>query len=276
MLNSKRRRLEDSPETASSTSNPRYISDPTTSHGVSGSKYQETHQLFGSKIHQLQTSKLIMDKFVSRLDALASSIQVVAFHVNPFSLFWQTNLQPFYLLAKAMEKKCNLNCCCYPHGVQLSPYDYPLDCLQTAIQDKDGPSHLLICKAILGKLEVVTPGSGLFQLSSEDLDSGVDNLLSPRKYIIWSRHLNTHFFPIVIVSFRASPYSEMVENCPTLSTKVDLRIFIDEMVTRLSNILLPRAMEPDNSTLQRLSRREDHCACIFKASKRSSKKQCVY
>ncbi|KAK4706938.1 hypothetical protein R3W88_033499 [Solanum pinnatisectum] len=264
MLNSKRRRLEDSPETASSTSNPRYISDPTTSHGVSGSKYQEIHQLFGSQIHQLQTSKLTMDKFVSRLDALASSIQVVAFHANPFSLFRQTNLQPFYLLAKAMEKKMQSEF--YPHGVQLSPYDYPLDCLQTAIQDKDGLSHLLICKAILGKLEVVTPGSGQFQPSSEDLDSGVDNLLSPRKYIVWSRHLNTHFFPIVIVSFRASPYSEMV----------DLRIFIDEMVTRLSNILLPRAMEPDNSTLQRLSRREDHCACIFKASERSSKKQCVY
>ncbi|KAG5610529.1 hypothetical protein H5410_021810 [Solanum commersonii] len=33
----------------------------------------------------------------------------------------------------------------YPHGVQLSPYDYPLDGLQTAIQDKDGLSHLLIC-----------------------------------------------------------------------------------------------------------------------------------
>ncbi|XP_060168971.1 probable inactive poly [ADP-ribose] polymerase SRO3 [Lycium barbarum] len=277
-LNLKRRRLQDPAESAGSSTNPHSKSEvrsPTTLDrmvGVSGSKNQERDQLFGNdlvQIHQGHMShKFIKDKFISGLGALASSIQVVAIHMTARSCFVsQTKLQSFNLVAKAMEKKCNGNAnvkvgwygsskeeiidiisngfvqSSYRHGVQFSATDYALDCLQTAIQDKDGLRHLLICSVVLGKVEVVTPGSGQFQPSSEDLDSGVDNLLSPRKYIVWSCHLNTHIFPEFIVSFRVSPHSNRVEKYPTISKNVNLRISFDAVFTRLSRIVPPHAIK---------------------------------
>ncbi|KAG5628089.1 hypothetical protein H5410_013307 [Solanum commersonii] len=240
-LNSKRQRLEDPAEIASSSTNPcnkNEVQSPTTPDpmvGVSGSKNQERDQLFGNDLKQVRLDdvklKPTIAKFVSGLGALASSIQVEAIHVKRSSFVYETKLQSFNLLANAMTKKCNDNAVLkigwygaskeeiidiitngfipssYRHGVQFSAYDYPLDCLQTAIQDKDGLRHILICQVIVGKIEVVTPGSGQFQPSSEDLDSGVDNLLSPRKYTVWSCHLNTQILPLGIISFRVSPRS---------------------------------------------------------------------
>ncbi|KAE9453855.1 hypothetical protein C3L33_14194, partial [Rhododendron williamsianum] len=48
--------------------------------------------------------------------------------------------------------------------------------LLTAIEDDYGLRHLLLCNVILGKMEVVRPGSKQFKPSSDEFDSGVDNL----------------------------------------------------------------------------------------------------
>lgn len=69
--------------------------------------------------------------------------------------------------------------------------------------DKDGLRHLLLCRLILGKSEVVHPGSDQCRPSSEEFDSGMDNLSSPKKYILWSTHMNTHILPEFVISFRA-------------------------------------------------------------------------
>lgn len=69
--------------------------------------------------------------------------------------------------------------------------------------DRDGLRHLLLCRVILGKPELVHPGSEQFHPISEDFDSGVDSLSSPKKYIVWSTHMNTHVLPEYVVSFRA-------------------------------------------------------------------------
>lgn len=71
--------------------------------------------------------------------------------------------------------------------------------------DKDGLRHLLLTRVIMGKSEVVPIGSEQCQPSSEEFDSGVDNLQTPNKYIVWSTHMNTHTLPEYIVSFRAPP-----------------------------------------------------------------------
>ena len=57
----------------------------------------------------------------------------------------------------------------------------------------------------MGKSEVVPIGSEQCQPSSEEFDSGMDNLQTPTKYIVWSTHINTHTLPEYIVSFRAPP-----------------------------------------------------------------------
>ncbi|GKD57317.1 probable inactive poly [ADP-ribose] polymerase SRO5, partial [Tanacetum coccineum] len=59
--------------------------------------------------------------------------------------------------------------------------------VESAIVDGDGVKHILLCRVLLGKTEVVNRFSTQCHPSSEEFDSGVDNAVSPKKYIIWSR-----------------------------------------------------------------------------------------
>ena len=70
--------------------------------------------------------------------------------------------------------------------------------------DEIGLRHLLLCRVILGKQEVVTD-SNQFHPSSLEFDSGVDDLSAPRKHIVWSAYMNSHILPCYIISFEA-PY----------------------------------------------------------------------
>lgn len=72
----------------------------------------------------------------------------------------------------------------------------------SSVADENGLRHLLLCRVILGNQEEVLPGSKQLLPSSEEFDSGVDNCLAPKKYIIWSTHMNTHVLPEFIISFR--------------------------------------------------------------------------
>lgn len=74
--------------------------------------------------------------------------------------------------------------------------------MESAAADENGVRHLLLCRVILGKMEVVPPGSEQWHPSSEEFDSGVDDSVSPRKYIMWSTNMNTHILPQYVVSFR--------------------------------------------------------------------------
>uniref|UniRef100_A0A3Q7EIG2 Uncharacterized protein n=1 Tax=Solanum lycopersicum TaxID=4081 RepID=A0A3Q7EIG2_SOLLC len=117
-LNSKRRRLEDPAELASSSRNPcnkKEVQSPTTPDpvvGLSGSKSQGD-QLFGNVLKQVHPDnvklKPTIAKFISGLGAPASSIQVEAIHVKRSSFVYETKLQSFNLLSEAMTKKCNDN-----------------------------------------------------------------------------------------------------------------------------------------------------------------------
>ncbi|GFP92347.1 probable inactive poly [ADP-ribose] polymerase sro5 [Phtheirospermum japonicum] len=92
----------------------------------------------------------------------------------------------------------------YPrnHGVYLSAKAHPVESLQSSPSDEDGVRHMLICRAILGRMEVVNPFSGQKNPSSDSFHSGVDDLMYPKKYIIWAANMNTHILPEFLVSFR--------------------------------------------------------------------------
>lgn len=76
--------------------------------------------------------------------------------------------------------------------------------MKNAVADKNGVRYLMLCRIILGKAELVQPGSKQCHPSSDEFDSGVDDLSSPKKYVVWSTHLNTHILPEFIVSFRTT------------------------------------------------------------------------
>ncbi|WVZ12261.1 hypothetical protein V8G54_016791 [Vigna mungo] len=89
------------------------------------------------------------------------------------------------------------------NGLRLSPLDCPLQrhAVKSSGVDSDGVRYLLLCSVIMGKTEVVPRGSNQRRPSSEEYDSGVDDLSAPKEYVIWSNRINTHVLPEYVLSF---------------------------------------------------------------------------
>jgi len=89
-------------------------------------------------------------------------------------------------------------------GVHLTP----ANCAQSSARycdiDENGVRHMVLCRVIMGKMELVNRGSKQSHPSCEDFDSGVDDLQNPSLYIIWNMNMNTHIYPEYVVSFKVS------------------------------------------------------------------------
>lgn len=70
--------------------------------------------------------------------------------------------------------------------------------------DENGVRFVILCRVIMGNVEVVLPGSKQAHPSCENYDSGVDDLNDPRRYIVWGTRKNTHVCPQYVVSFKIS------------------------------------------------------------------------
>ncbi|XP_068638709.1 probable inactive poly [ADP-ribose] polymerase SRO5 isoform X5 [Aristolochia californica] len=100
-------------------------------------------------------------------------------------------------------------------GVYLSPASSSQDGIISSVVDESGLRHVLLCRVILGDVEEVGCGSKQFHPSSEEFDSGVDNLSTPKRYIIWSTHMNTHILPEFVISFRGLQCLKQTVKKPT-------------------------------------------------------------
>ncbi|KAK9072871.1 hypothetical protein SSX86_009306 [Deinandra increscens subsp. villosa] len=70
--------------------------------------------------------------------------------------------------------------------------------------DENGIKHVVLCRVILGNVEVIQAGSKQFYPSDQCFDSGADDLQNPNNYVIWNTNMNTHIFPECVVSFKMS------------------------------------------------------------------------
>ncbi|KAJ7943871.1 Poly [ADP-ribose] polymerase [Quillaja saponaria] len=90
----------------------------------------------------------------------------------------------------------------YGVGVHLAA----ADCANTSASycdvDENGVRYMVFCRVILGNMELLHRGTRQSLPSSNDYDSGVDDLQSPRIYIIWNMNMNTHICPEFVVSFK--------------------------------------------------------------------------
>lgn len=178
---------------------------------------------------------VIKRRFESSFALLGVQATVAGVYRNSFGgVMGQAKLNSFRLYAQAVENKCGgdanmkyawygaskdeivkivshgfdhcglaRNNGLYGGGVYLSPDNSPLESACNSGVDGDGLRHLLLCRVTLGKTELVPIGSDQCHPSSEEYDCGVDNLSTPRKYIVWSTSMNTHILPEFVVSFRA-------------------------------------------------------------------------
>ncbi|XP_059658559.1 probable inactive poly [ADP-ribose] polymerase SRO2 [Cornus florida] len=87
-------------------------------------------------------------------------------------------------------------------GVCLSPMEYSVDSALSAVPDENGVRHVLLCMVILGDTELVQPGSVQSRPSSDEFESGVDDISNPRRYIIWAPNINSHICPKFVISFK--------------------------------------------------------------------------
>ncbi|XP_050220519.1 inactive poly [ADP-ribose] polymerase RCD1-like isoform X2 [Mercurialis annua] len=92
----------------------------------------------------------------------------------------------------------------YGIGVHL----YAANCCDASAKfcdvDENGIRYMVLSRVIMGQMELVQPGSLQSHPSSENFDSGVDDLQNPRQFIVWNMNMNTHIYPEFVVSFKVS------------------------------------------------------------------------
>uniref|UniRef100_A0A5B6ZDF7 Putative inactive poly(ADP-ribose) polymerase RCD1-like n=1 Tax=Davidia involucrata TaxID=16924 RepID=A0A5B6ZDF7_DAVIN len=96
----------------------------------------------------------------------------------------------------------------YGIGVHLAPVNRTHTSASYCDDDDNGVRHMVFCRVIMGNVELVHPGSKQFHPSSENFDSGVDDLQNPGHYIVWNMNMNSHIYPEYVVSFKVSSDAE--------------------------------------------------------------------
>nr|XP_027080744.1 inactive poly [ADP-ribose] polymerase RCD1-like isoform X1 [Coffea arabica]XP_027080745.1 inactive poly [ADP-ribose] polymerase RCD1-like isoform X1 [Coffea arabica]XP_027080746.1 inactive poly [ADP-ribose] polymerase RCD1-like isoform X1 [Coffea arabica] len=99
----------------------------------------------------------------------------------------------------------------YGIGVHLSSVNCAYSSVSNCDVDENGERYVVLCRVILGSIELLQPGSQQCHPSSEKFDTGVDNLESPSQYIVWNMNVNTHIYPEYVVSFRMPTDTEGAE-----------------------------------------------------------------
>ncbi|KAH0694230.1 hypothetical protein KY285_021327 [Solanum tuberosum] len=98
-------------------------------------------------------------------------------------------------------------------GIYLSPLQSPQISEMMSDVDENGEKHMILCRVILGNLEKVELGSKQLFRSSVDFDTGVDDLINPKLYVMWYHNMNTHILPQCIVSYKLDRHMPGQQNC---------------------------------------------------------------
>nr|GEX79635.1 inactive poly [ADP-ribose] polymerase RCD1-like isoform X1 [Tanacetum cinerariifolium] len=108
----------------------------------------------------------------------------------------------------------------YGYGVHLTAVDSAQISATISDGDEKGIRCLVLCRVILGNVELILPGSKQFYPSDQCFDCGVDNLHNPKQYVVWNMNTITHIYPVYAVSFMMSPSAE--GNLISVESRVDL------------------------------------------------------
>ncbi|KAK9683982.1 hypothetical protein RND81_10G179000 [Saponaria officinalis] len=90
----------------------------------------------------------------------------------------------------------------YGIGVHLAPANCAYTSANYCDVDENGVRYMVLCRVILGNMEMVHAGSKQFHPSSDNFDSGVDDPKNPLHYVVWSMNINSHIYPEYVVSFK--------------------------------------------------------------------------
>ena len=68
--------------------------------------------------------------------------------------------------------------------------------------DENGIIYMMLCRVVMGNVEIVHHGSKQHQPSNEYFDSGVDDLKNPQHYIVWDMNLDSHIYSEFVVTIK--------------------------------------------------------------------------
>ncbi|XP_077210802.1 putative inactive poly [ADP-ribose] polymerase SRO1 [Tasmannia lanceolata] len=94
----------------------------------------------------------------------------------------------------------------YGIGLYLSPEGDSHSSASQSEPDDNETFYVVLCRAIMGNMEQIEMGSHQCHPSNKGFDSGVDDLIDPKCYVIWSTRVNTHILPEYVVGFAVSEH----------------------------------------------------------------------
>ncbi|CAA7024138.1 unnamed protein product [Microthlaspi erraticum] len=92
----------------------------------------------------------------------------------------------------------------YGVGVHLSSANFPYLSARHCDIDENGVRHMVLCRVIMGNMELLRGDSAQFFTGGGEYDNGVDDVDNPKHYIVWNVNTNTHIYPEFVVSFKLS------------------------------------------------------------------------
>ncbi|VAH96498.1 unnamed protein product [Triticum turgidum subsp. durum] len=112
----------------------------------------------------------------------------------------------------------------YGIGTHLAPANCAKTCASYSDIDENGIMRMMLCRVIMGNVEVVLPGSKQFQPTNERFDSGVDDLQKPKHYVIWDANVHRHIYAEYAVVIKApSMTNEYMAREDTASNVSEIR-----------------------------------------------------
>ncbi|AEE31452.1 WWE protein-protein interaction domain protein family [Arabidopsis thaliana] len=92
----------------------------------------------------------------------------------------------------------------YGVGIHLTAADCPYFSARYCDVDENGVRYMVLCRVIMGNMELLRGDKAQFFSGGEEYDNGVDDIESPKNYIVWNINMNTHIFPEFVVRFKLS------------------------------------------------------------------------
>ncbi|KAJ4894960.1 Inactive poly [ADP-ribose] polymerase RCD1 [Raphanus sativus] len=92
----------------------------------------------------------------------------------------------------------------YGVGIHLTAADCPYFSARYCDIDENGVRYMVLCRVIMGNMELLRGDKAQFFSGREEYDNGVDDVENPKNYIVWNINMNTHIFPEFVVRFKLS------------------------------------------------------------------------
>ena len=101
-----------------------------------------------------------------------------------------------------MHFETTVKCPDYGIGTILAPANCSNTCVNYSDVDENGIVHMMLCRVVMGNVEIVHHGSKQHRPSNEYFDSGVDDIKNPQHYIVWDMNENSHIYSEFVVTIK--------------------------------------------------------------------------